>query len=273
MAAHLAFLSEASAFIEQGRAVGALLDTEEERAVAQSLLDYWAAILYRSDVEPPESALAEFDWKLAPRTARRVVPLRRSRRVFGDRTGRVFFGRERLVEEAVQLLARSRLLAVVGPSGSGKSSLVLAGLLPALRAGAAPGSEQWRYAPAWFPVPSRWSISPVCSMPCSSDPGMDADAWTAQHAALLTLEPERLTELIDQDDAAPLLLVVDQFEEVFTLCVDDAARNAFVACLLALFQSPGRRHTLILTLRTDFESQSVAAAGLSSPVRAPRSFA
>ena len=57
-----------------------------------------------------------------------------------------FFGRERLVAELVARLVGSTLLAVVGPSGSGKSSAVRAGLLPALADGVVPGSERWRRA-------------------------------------------------------------------------------------------------------------------------------
>ncbi len=248
-----AFLAGASAFIEQGRAIGALLDSEEERAVAQSLLDYWAAILYRSGVEPPESALAEFDWNLAPELPDEMCPYV-GLDAFSEIEQGVFFGRERLIEEAVRMLARSRLLAVVGPSGSGKSSLVLAGLLPALKEGAPPDSERWRYAPRMVPGSEPMANLARVLYALQIDPGTDADTWTAQNAAQLRQAPERLPELIDQDEATPLLLVVDQFEEVFTLCVDDTARNAFVACLLALFEAPGRRHTLILTLRTDFES-------------------
>lgn len=249
-----AFLAGACAFIEQGRAIGALLDSEEERAVAQSLLDYWAAILYRSGVEPPESALALFDWNLAPELADELCPYM-GLDAFSEIEQDAFFGRERLVEESASMLARSRLLAVVGPSGSGKSSLVLAGLLPALKEITPPNSEQWRYAPRMVP-----GSDPVANLArvlyaLQREPDMDIDSWTTQHVNLLTQEPKRLIELIDQDNAAPVLLVVDQFEEVFTLCVDDAARNTFVACLLALFQTPGRQHTLILTLRTDFESQ------------------
>ena len=217
------------------------------------MLDYWAAFLYRSGVEPPESALAEFDWNLAPELPDELCPYV-GLDAFSEIEQGIFFGRERLVEESLRMLARSRLLAVIGPSGSGKSSLVLAGLLPALREGAVADSEQWRYTPRMVPGSEPMANLARVLYALQHEPDTDADAWTAQHAALLTEEPERLAELIDQGNGAPLLLVVDQFEEVFTLCVDDAARNAFVACLLALFQAPGRRHTLIFTLRTDFES-------------------
>jgi energy-coupling factor transporter ATP-binding protein EcfA2 len=247
------FLAWANAFIQQGRAIGALLDREEERAVAQSLLDYWTAILYRSGAEPPESALVEFDWNLAPELPDERCPYV-GLDAFSEIEQSVFFGRERLVEEAVRMLTKGRLLAVVGPSGSGKSSLVLAGLLPALKEAALPDSVQWHNALRMVPGTEPMANLARVLYTLQLDPITDADTWAAQHAALLAQQPKRLPELIDQDDAAPLLLVVDQFEEVFTLCVDDAARNAFVSCLLALFQAPGRRHTLILTLRADFES-------------------
>ena len=55
----------------------------------------------------------------------------------------MFFGREALTQELIARLATDRFLAVVGPSGSGKSSVVRAGLIPALRAGALRGSERW----------------------------------------------------------------------------------------------------------------------------------
>lgn len=246
-------LAEASSFIDQGKAIGALLDNDSERAVAQSMLDYWYAILYRSGSEPPESALAEFNWRLAPDLPDELCPYV-GLDAFSEIKQRVFFGRERLVEAAARMVTKSRLLAVVGPSGSGKSSLVLAGLLPVLKEGAAPGSEHWRYAPRM--VPGSDPVANLARVLYSLQQAsrQDADQWVAQHAALLKLEPGRLPELLEQDNDAATLLVVDQFEEVFTLCVDDTARRAFVAALTALFRQRGRRHSVILTMRTDFES-------------------
>src|SRR5262245_5215908 len=65
-------------------------------------------------------------------------------RAFGEADARDFFGREAMSRELVERVGDERFVAVVGPSGSGKSSLVLAGLLPALRTGALPGSDAWR---------------------------------------------------------------------------------------------------------------------------------
>src|SRR5262249_29781626 len=64
---------------------------------------------------------------------------------FQERDSALFFGREALLEELVAKVQRERFLAVLGPSGSGKSSVVLAGLLPALKEGALEGSATWRY--------------------------------------------------------------------------------------------------------------------------------
>lgn len=246
-------LADAARFIQQGRASGALLDEEEERGVAQSLLDYWAALLYRAGVEPPESALLEFDWSLAPELADVLCPYV-GLDAFSEGEHGLFFGRERLVEEAARLLTRSRLLAVVGPSGSGKSSLVLAGLLPLLKNGAAPGSAVWRHAPRMVPGSAPLANLARVLYALQREPAAEAESWIEQIAALLAQEPARLLALVEQESDAPLLLVVDQFEEAFTLCAENAAREAFVAALLALVESPGRRHTLILTMRTDFES-------------------
>ena len=65
---------------------------------------------------------------------------------FDTEDAEYFFGRERLVAELVARLVGAPLLAVVGPSGSGKSSVVRAGLLPALAGGVLPGSDQWAQA-------------------------------------------------------------------------------------------------------------------------------
>jgi WD40 repeat protein/DNA-binding SARP family transcriptional activator len=106
----------------------------------------------------------------------------------------LFHGRERLVAEVVARLLQGRLLAVVGASGSGKSSLVRAGLLPALGAGVLPGSAGWR----------QIVVTPA----------------GARHLA------SRLGEI-----DGPTLLFVDQFEEVFT-ALDADRRESFLDALV-----------------------------------------
>ncbi|MET1060212.1 MAG: BTAD domain-containing putative transcriptional regulator, partial [Nocardioides sp.] len=119
---------------------------------------------------------------------------------FEDRD--IFRGRDRLVSRLVGALVDSRLLVVAGSSGVGKSSLVRAGLLPALAEGALPGSEEW---------------SAVVIVPGSRP----ADALAAM--------------LRDGDEGAPpSLLVCDQLEELWSPAVDPAERTAFLDALLGL---------------------------------------
>ncbi|MFD0265142.1 hypothetical protein ACFVGY_00895 [Streptomyces sp. NPDC127106] len=145
----------------------------------------------------------------------------------------LFFGRERLVEDLLATLARHRVVALVGASGAGKSSLLHAGLLPRLR----------REAP---------------------------------HTAVRVLTPgphpvERLEEALDapREPAATgeLVLVVDQFEEVFTVCRDPAARDRFIAALVGEAQRPGSRCRIVLGVRADFYAHCTRHAPLVGVLR------
>ena len=128
-----------------------------------------------------------------------------------------FFGRERLVAELVARLVGSPLLAVVGPSGSGKSSAVRAGLLPALASGVLPGSEGWSRALM------RPGVHPL--------------------AALERVLPEGGGEAV---------FVVDQFEEVFTACRDEDERTEFMEALVALAEDRDPRIQVVVAMRADF---------------------
>ncbi|MFQ5813242.1 MAG: adenylate/guanylate cyclase domain-containing protein, partial [Anaerolineae bacterium] len=129
-----------------------------------------------------------------------------------------FFGREELVAELTARLAGTRFLAVVGPSGSGKSSVVRAGLLPSVWAGALPDSEDWQtlvITPGAHPLEE---LSVRVSLLGGIEP-------SALHEALQTRPPALHLAvkqgLADESEQVKLLLVVDQFEEVFALCRDE----------------------------------------------------
>jgi len=126
-----------------------------------------------------------------------------------------FFGREALVSDLVSRLASSAFVGVVGASGCGKSSLVQAGLLPALAAGALPGSERWRT------VVIRPGGHPLAELP--TDGGGER-----------------------------LLIAIDQFEEVFIACEDEGERRAFLERLCEHAHAPDRRTQVVVTLRVDF---------------------
>ena len=247
-------LDNAEVFIRRGRATGALLDEDDKRWASQGLLDYWAAVLYRAGREPPDATLAGPDRTLVPDLKGVACPYL-GLEAFGEANHEVFFGRQRLVEKLVNWLRgwlkEQRLVAVVGPSGCGKSSLVLAGFLPALKGGAVPGSESWRYYPPMVP-----GSKPLVNLAKALLP-VDADAagWIRDQVTSFRRDAHHLARLVDEPEGEPAVLVIDQFEEVFTLCEDDDTRQAFTDNLLGLVQAPGSRHLVILTMRVDYEDR------------------
>jgi WD40 repeat protein len=162
----------------------------------------------------------------------------------------------------VERVAHTRFLAVVGPSGSGKSSVVRAGLIPALRRGAVAGSDTWRIADM-FP-----GTNPLDGL----------------EAALLRAAPEPPASLMDQlerdehgllravlrllpSDGSELVLVIDQFEEVFTLVEDDAVRTHFLGSLEAAATDPHSRLRVVATLRADFYDRPLLYRGFAELFR------
>lgn len=241
-------LAEIEDFMKKAMAAGALLDADSDRWAAQSLLDYWATTLHRATDVLPDATLAEFDPALAPTLDDSLCPYLGLDAFKADQKDR-YFGRQQLVEHLVARLATGRLLALIGPSGSGKSSLVLAGVLPALQGGAIPGSDTWNYLPPI--VPGAEPLESLARMVLP--PNTDA-ARVETVAAEFRKDPGHLATVLGRQ-TQPAVVVVDQFEEVLTLCRDDGARQAFVDNLLRVTKSEGPRHTVILTMRDDFMGQ------------------
>ena len=172
-------------------------------------------------------------------------------RPFEEEDAEDFFGREELVGRLVaSLAAGARLLAVVGPSGCGKSSVVNAGLLPALRAGALPGSEAWVIARM---LPGRRPLDELAVV--LSAAGVDG-ARADPAAALLTAG--------GKSDASgrDLLLVIDQFEEAFS-AAGEADRDRLLDVLAAVAADPTSRVRVVLTLRGDFYDRPLLHAAFA----------
>ena len=177
-----------------------------------------------------------------------------------------FFGRERLVAELVARVAVERFVGVVGVSGSGKSSLLLAGLCPALRVGALPGSEQWvtvlltpgaepldRLARALAAVVPGLSLDVVRAAPAATNPTRSS---TSRRDALATKPP-----------GARLVVVVDQFEELFTMCRDDELRRRFVDGLARSAADPRAPVSVIVAVRADYYARLRGVARARPPAR------
>jgi WD40 repeat protein/DNA-binding SARP family transcriptional activator len=189
-------------------------------------------------------------------------------RAFAEADAGDFFGRERLVERLTTRLGElgpgGRFLAVVGPSGSGKSSLVRAGLVPALRAGAVPGSETWfvvEMLPGTDPFAEfRAALRRVAARPL---PANLADQLPEQPEAL-----GRAASWVLPDDGVELLLVVDQFEELFALVDNEQRRTAFLDALTTALADPDGHVRVVVTLRADFYDRPLAHAGIAELFRA-----
>jgi WD40 repeat protein len=188
---------------------------------------------------------------------------------FDEEHADYFFGREALIQQLVEQLRSDRFLAVIGPSGSGKSSLARAGLIPQLRKGALPGSASWPvvvFRPGPHPFEGLAArLGPVVSP--GRDPLEARDATLGQLRA-----DERGLHVITQvalasaGSDARLVVLVDQFEEVFTLCRDDAERSAFAASILYASSLAGGQTVVVVTMRADFFGKTVSLPGLAERI-------
>jgi len=171
-------------------------------------------------------------------------------RPFDEADAHDFFGREAFVERLLQRWRRpgprARFLAVVGPSGSGKSSVVRAGLLPALRRGGLEGSNAWfitELAPGRHPMEELdAALLRVAARP---PPGL---------LQILESGPRGLLQAVDRviPEGSELVLVVDQFEEAFTLTEDESERILLLESLRVAAADPSSRARIVVTLRADF---------------------
>ena len=170
-------------------------------------------------------------------------------RPFGPADAGEFFGRDRLVQRLVARLGapgiRGRFVAVVGPSGSGKSSVVRAGLLPALARGALPMSADWLRIDM-TPAPHPFEELGAALLRIASDP-----PTTLLDLVLTPGGVRKAIERVLPTEHDQLLLVIDQFEELFTQ-VDDDTATRFIDELAEVVTAPATRVRIVITLRADF---------------------
>jgi WD40 repeat protein len=216
------------------------------------LADLRAVSLVSSTISPaPSSPLAA-----APTTVLDLAvydnPFR-GLQPFSEADAAIFFGREGTVQRLIERMAEggdlARFLALVGPSGSGKSSLVRAGLLPALRRGALPGAEHWfmvDLVPGAEPF-SKLAAALLQVAPIGLEVSLQGLLRETSHGLL-----QAIKLLLPADPQVELLLFIDQFEELFTLCADEATRRDFLESLIAATLDAESRLRVLITLRADF---------------------
>ncbi|MFI1379624.1 hypothetical protein [Embleya sp. NPDC020886] len=164
---------------------------------------------------------------------------------FTDQDARWFHGRDAVVERVLSVPADRRRVLLLGPSGSGKSSLVQAGVLPALAAGRVPGAENW------LPVYARPGRDLLAELEHAGLPGATTEGIVAAARTRLTGSPGQR-----------VLLVVDQFEEVLTADAHggpERARDA-LAELADAVRDASHLIRVVLVLRDDFQARLAARA-------------
>jgi hypothetical protein len=185
----------------------------------------------------------------------------RGLRVFDVDDSSFFFGPEVLVEWLLNELRPAtegrqvnRFLAILGSSGSGKSSVARAGLVAAIKRDGIQGSSRWPVAtcrPGPDPIESLTvALANVVNTGQGASALADLIAEFQKNEKTLHLLARR--SLHEHAPGMRLVVVVDQFEEVFTLCSKGELRDALVANLLYAAKVAQGRTLVILTMRADF---------------------
>ena len=184
-----------------------------------------------------------------------------------------FFGREALTEWLLNEISPStyindpnRFLAIIGASGSGKSSLALAGLIPALRQGRIEESQNWSIVilrPGKDPLESLAISLKAAQCIGNFIPSVKTmiSDFSEDHRHLHWKVGEALYGV---KESCRILILIDQFEEIFTLCQEDSVRKTFIENLLYASNVVHGKTILVLTMRADFYSKCAAYEKLAA---------
>ena len=180
---------------------------------------------------------------------------------FSDADASDFFGRSALIDRLVQAVLDRRFVVLAGPSGSGKSSVIRAGLLPALRAGQLTDARSWVLSdmfPGAYPFEELAAALLRVGIEDPRQAGGDHGYGPSRLSASLerVLPPD--TEL---------LLFVDQLEELWSLTEDDLTRRQFIGSLIEASRDAGARLRVVAAMRTDFLDRALESPALAEVVR------
>lgn len=192
--------------------------------------------------------------------------------IFKEEHSAYFHGRSALVAQLVNKLRLASFVTVIGVSGSGKSSLVRAGLIPALRGGAFTGSSAWQIAvlrPGADPLTSLCASLVNFLNPELVDSAAMAETRNLADSLLtgkLVMSRDILPRLAQQSTAPQLLIVIDQFEEVFDPQVDPRIREQFINSITDTSAADWLR--IVVTLRANYFDAALQQPSLREKVAA-----
>ena len=177
-----------------------------------------------------------------------------------------FFGRETAVGDLQTAVRQQPLNVIIGPSGSGKTSLIHAGLIPQLRQDKTTN---------WIIVMMRPTSQPFQALAI----GLMAVVMTQHNEVFRQIEAQKFIQQWQQSTmslaeaiqnkltlgtADRLLLIIDQFEELFTTCPDPALQARFLTSLSTLVIQPGAPFSMLLALRADFLEEAMSSPALAA---------
>ena len=188
-----------------------------------------------------------------------------------DHDPQYFCGRQSLVDKLIDEVRQSNFVAIVGASGSGKSSVLRAGLLHQLKLGQRlRGSEDWDIRlllPGEHPLQN---LAQVFVDESATRTDLDRQDQLQKAERMIADGAEGLRRWVQASGTPRLVLVIDQFEEVFTLCQKPAEREQFFAILMAALAALPTQLCLVIAMRADFVGKCFeqAYSGLAVQVQA-----
>jgi signal transduction histidine kinase len=214
------------------------------QVTADRLFDFITSDLSNSRQEPIRMgvgrslALVQYPHKKTAVVVDETCPYQ-GLKAFDKEQARFFFGREKVIQLLVEKLGQANFVPIIGASGSGKSSVVRAGLIPRLE------KNGWRVLEPILP-----GVEPLAELKRALA-GLFGRTEVREIYALI--ETDGLRPVIEQISSSErFLLVVDQFEEVFTLCQKEEERRQFIELLTQVAEIPDSRLAIVTTMRADF---------------------
>src|SRR5688500_3091492 len=179
--------------------------------------------------------------------------------VFEEEDAELFFGRERLVHELTGRVKESRTVFITGPSGSGKSSLVRAGLIHALKHGAIKSSDRWLYETM---KPGREPLKDL-ALAFSRVKSPELEDYFLAHSTETDILNKCAESVLSGRKDQRFVLFVDQFEEVFTQINSEEERLAFINILAHAGTVEHGRVIVLFAMRSDFVSNCATYPALN----------
>ena len=171
---------------------------------------------------------------------------------FEERHKEFFFGRERVIKELLERVIERPLTVVIGASGTGKSSVVIAGLIPRLRE----SKDEWHILPPIRPGNSPLRAIAGLSASLGAKEQIDDAAWQKDGKTLSRL----ISEWTAAAKTKKILLTVDQLEELVTMSGSEAEAKQFLALLKEALSDHHSRLRVVFTVRSDFEPQFLTSS-------------